>query len=323
MHRCLHLAALGRGNVGNGAMVGAVLVRHGSIIAEAYHSGFGKPHAERELVEKFEYNSNSDDVLYVNLEPCCHRGKTPPCTEIILERGIKHVVFGMVDPDPRVSGKGIEVLRKNGVDVRGPVSRALCERLNRGFISVRTKGRPWITLKRVQTKAGAIANPDGTPLKITSPEQDVLSHTFLRTQSDAILVGVGTIISDDPRLDVRLAGGLNGRLAAPYRIILDPTLRIPLSSRVVTDDQRQKTIIVTSNDIGREKIAELQDRGVMVFQIPLNGKNFDLPELWKKLTTPSGEFHGITSVLVEGGSKTWEAFREAGSLDEEVVLVGA
>ncbi|MBI3618977.1 bifunctional diaminohydroxyphosphoribosylaminopyrimidine deaminase/5-amino-6-(5-phosphoribosylamino)uracil reductase RibD [Candidatus Peregrinibacteria bacterium] len=324
LSRCLSLASLGRGRVGNGAMVGAVLVRHGSIIAEAYHSEFSKPHAERELLEKSDLKIRSEDVLYVNLEPCCHHGKTPACTDIILERGIKHVVYGMIDPDPRVAGKGIELLRKNGVDVRGPVSQALCERLNRGFISVRTKGRPWIVLKRAQTKSGVIANPDGSHLKITSREQDVWSHTFLRAQSDAILVGVGTIISDDPNLNTRLSqiSSQKEEKIESYRIILDPSLRIPLSSRVVTDENKHRTIIVTSKDVDREKVSELQERGMMIFKIHLNEKKFSLPELWKYLTTPSGDFHGITSILVEGGSKTWEAFRTAGCLDEEVVLIG-
>jgi len=319
MQRCLALAERGRGSVGNGALVGSVLVRDEKIIAEGFHEQFGGPHAERVLLEKFEQKIYSDDVLYINLEPCCHHGKTPPCTDLILERGIKHVVIGMSDPDPRVSGKGIAQLRASGVNVTGPVLRSECEWLNRGFISVRTNHRPWITLKQAQTRDGKTANADSSPLKITSKEQDIFSHTFLRATHDAILVGVGTIIKDDPRLDARFS--LAQKKYQPWRIILDPTLRIPLTSRVVTDEQRTRTIIVTEAERGKA-YADLVARGVIVLPCDLIDGAFSWNDLWKCLLTSREGFDGLTSILVEGGTGTWEAFAGAKIVDSSVTVIG-
>lgn len=319
MHRCLALAEQGRGNVGTNPLVGAVLVREGKILAEAFHSEFGKAHAERRLLENFDQKISSEDVLYVNLEPCCHQGKTPACTDIIRERGIKHVVFGMVDPDPQVSGKGIACLLKAGIRVTGPVERTQCEWLNRGFISLRTKGRPWVTIRSARTKDGAIAKPDGSPLKITSGEQDRWTHACLRGRHDAILVGVQTVIADDPALTVRF--GLE--LSSPLRVILDPHLRLPLTARVVTGESASGTVIITSCGSDAAKRQALQEGGVRIAEIQLRDGQFDLSDLWKTLTVPSGNSHGIASVLIEGGAKTWRSFWEAGCIDEEVVLVGA
>ena len=322
LRHCLTLAERGRGSVGNGALVGAVLVRDGKILAEGFHDRFGGPHAERELLEKFEQKISSDDVLYVNLEPCCHHGKTPPCTDLILERGIKNIVIGMSDPDLRVSGKGIAQLRAKGVNVTGPILRAECEWLNRGFISVRTLSRPRITLKRAQTKDGRVSNADGSLLKITLKEQDIFSHTFLRATHDAILVGVGTIIKDNPKLDARFAEVKNSMSKNPRRIILDPHLRIPMTARVVSDADAIRTIIVTAQGSDQTKRTELLNRSVRVVDVSLAGDSFDWPELWKKLITPDGDYHGLTSILVEGGAKTWKAFTGAGMVDAEVFLIG-
>lgn len=325
IRRCLDLAEHGRGSVGINPLVGAVLVRDGKIIAEAYHSAFGKAHAERQLLEKDEQNIRSTDVLYVNFEPCCHQGKTPACTDIIRERGVKHVVFGMVDPDPRVAGKGIAALRNDGIEVIGPVLRAECEWLNRGFISLHTHGRPWVTLRQARTRSGAIAKPDGSPLKITSEAQDRWTHGWLRARHDAILVGVQTIVADDPALTVRF--GLD--LSSPLRIVLDPHLRIPLGAKVVNGELAKGTVILRedSDDSEETKASEekrriLEGRGVPFWKIPLAGSIFDLDALWKALTTPQGDFHGIASTLIEGGARTWRFFRKAGIVDEEVILVG-
>ncbi|MDD5040800.1 MAG: bifunctional diaminohydroxyphosphoribosylaminopyrimidine deaminase/5-amino-6-(5-phosphoribosylamino)uracil reductase RibD [Candidatus Peribacteraceae bacterium] len=319
IHRCLTLAEHGRGKVGTNPLVGAVLVRDGAIIAEAFHEEFGKPHAERALLEDFKDVIRPSDTLVVNLEPCCHQGKTPACTDIIRERGVKHVVFGMVDPDLRVAGKGIACLLKAGIRVTGPVERARCEWLNRGFISLRTKGRPWVTMRSARTKSGAIAKPDGSPLQITSEEQNSWTHQWLRARHDAILVGVQTVITDDPQLTNRF--GL--QLPSPLRIILDPHLRIPLTARVVGEPLAAGTMVVVAPGSDPAKRQELLERGVRIAEVPLSAVFFDLPILWSALTTPVRDFHGIASVLIEGGAKTWQSFRDAGAVDEEVVLMGA
>ncbi len=328
MHRCLELASLGRGHVGNGALVGAVLVRDEKIIAEGYHSEYGKTHAERELLQKFDQEIRSSDILYVNLEPCCHQGKTPPCTDIILERGIKHVVYGMLDPDPRVAGQGIKTLEAAGVHCEASTERALCEKLNRGFISVRRKNRPWITLKSARTPSGEVAKIDGKPLKITSAAQDVWTHTFLRAASDAILVGVQTIINDDPILDSRLAEGSNMNTKVeqyqPYRIVLDPHLRVQEDAKVCTGASRERTIIITCShtSIDQEKQKRIESKGVRIVSIEMRDGMFDWQALWGVCLTPAVSFHGLTSILVEGGKRTWDLFKGARIMDEEVVLVG-
>jgi diaminohydroxyphosphoribosylaminopyrimidine deaminase/5-amino-6-(5-phosphoribosylamino)uracil reductase len=316
MQRCLELAALGRKAVGNGALVGSVLVRDGTIIAEGYHHAFGQAHAERDLLESFTGKIQPTDILYVNLEPCCHTGKQPPCTDIILERGVKHVVIGMRDPDSRVSGKGIEILRAQGVTVEGTVLRAECEWLSRGFISVRTKQRPWITTKMAKMADGRIANADGFPLAITSPEQNAWSHKYLRARHDAILVGVQTIINDNPTLDARLSDRPD---YYPWRIILDPHGRIPVNAKVVTDTHASSTMIIV-NPENQEKIEYLRKNGVHIFAVPLTNEGVVWEDLWKVLLGSDGDFHGVTSVLVEGGAKTWEMFTKANLVDMDIQL---
>ena len=286
IHRCLELSEHGRGCVGTNPLVGAVLVRNGKIIAEAFHEGFGGRHAERALLEDFRGAIEPADILYVNLEPCCHQGKPPACTDIIRKRGIKHVVFGMIDPDAQVSGKGIACLLKAGIRVTGPVERAQCEWLNRGFISLRTKGRSWVTLHSARTKNGAIARPDGSPLKITSKEQDCWTHTWLRARHDAILVGVQTIVTDDPQLNTRFVQDL----PSPLRVILDPHLRLPLTARVVTGESASGTVMITSSGSDAAKRQALQERGVTVAEIPLANGLLGPPELLIALGSVSGYF---------------------------------
>jgi diaminohydroxyphosphoribosylaminopyrimidine deaminase/5-amino-6-(5-phosphoribosylamino)uracil reductase len=271
------------------------------------------------LLNRFEEKILPTDVLYVNLEPCCHRGKTPPCTGMIHERGVRRVVYGMGDPDPRVSGAGISFLRNVGVDVRGPVERARCEWLNRGFISLKTKGRPWVTLKRAQTRNGKVMGEGGRPLKITSIEQDRWAHQWLRARHDAILVGVQTIVTDDPRLNTRFAQeGVSGY---PLRIVLDPQLRVPLTATVVSGALAGGTMLIVAGMHDPTKERELTGKGVRIFRVPLLSGEFDFHELWKTLTSPCEGFLGVARVLVEGGKKTWDSFQRTGANDEEIILL--
>lgn len=336
MHRCLDLAEGGRGRVGNGALVGAVLVRQGRIIAEGFHATYGGPHAEQALFSRFTGDVLPEDVLYVNMEPCCHQGKTPPCTNLLIERGVKNVVYGMLDPDPRVSGKGIQSLQTAGIAVIGPVTRALCERVNRGFISVRTRGRPWITLKEARDAQGRICNDDGSFKKITSSEQDAWSHTFLRARHDAIFVGVGSIISDNPQLNIRFERkvkftqmeGLNESMNnqknsfQPYKIVLDPQGRMPLDANVVLQSPEKLVVCLEEGQRHVQDAKALAARGVRVLPLPLSGDRFSWQGLWNALMTPLHDFPGITSVIVEGGRKTWASFRADHLIDEEITMIG-
>ena len=313
LQRCLELAQQGRGKTGTNPMVGAVLVRNKKIIAEGFHEAYGKHHAELQLMEKFDQKISSKDTLYVNLEPCCHElKKTPPCAQMLVKKGLKNIVIGMKDPNPEVSGKGIELLRNNGVNVElCPGMMADCLRLNRGFVSLMTKGRPWVTIKQARTAEGETTKPDGSTLKITDAAQDEWSHRMLRARHDAILVGVGTVLKDNPALTIR-------SLENPpnlYRIILDPDFKMSPDARVACDG----TIVVTSR---REKAQILESKGVRILEVPVSGGAFDWSEFWQTLAVPEGEYHGISSILVEAGKRTWDIFTKAKMVDEEVVLRG-
>lgn len=337
MHRCIALAHRGQGNVGNGALVGSVLSRNGKILAEGWHAALGGLHAEAALLQSYKGIIQPEDVLYVNLEPCCHHGMQPPCTEAILKCGIKTVVFGMQDPDPRVQGKGLAILRAAGMQVRGPIERARCEYLNKGFISLRTKGRPWVTIKMASTRAGSISKPDGSPLKITNHEQDVWSHNYLRAHLDAILIGFNTVNTDNPILNTRFVqmqkkkgiSKMNKKFDKyqPYRIIFDSHTRAEVESKIFTIDP-QKTILViapTVTDAERGKLEDLRKRGVHIVTVAYENDQFVWDDLWRVLTIPQVDngFPGISSILVEGGPKTWDSFRRANMMDEEVQLRGS
>jgi diaminohydroxyphosphoribosylaminopyrimidine deaminase/5-amino-6-(5-phosphoribosylamino)uracil reductase len=316
MTRCLALAEQGRGKTGINPMVGAVLVREGNIIAEGYHDGYGKAHAERQLLEKFEQKIDTNDVLYVNLEPCCHtRKKTPPCAQCLVQRGVKHVVLGMIDPNPAVAGKGVAYLREQGVHTEIAWSMtAECHRLNRGFVSLMTRGRPWITLKSACAMDGWHCKDDGSHLKITDAVQDEWSHRHLRAKHDAILVGVGTILMDDPRLTTRYIDN-----PPPlFRVVLDAKLRTPPRAKVACPG----TIIIVGPEVSATDKNTFESAGVRVLTVPTTSEGFVWDDVWKSLSTPRDDFHGIASVLLEGGKKTWQMFRDARMVDEEVALVG-
>ena len=318
---CLHLAEQGRGYIGNGALVGAALVRTEKIINDSWHKKYGLAHAEANILNTInDQKIQKTDVLYINLEPCCHHGKTPPCTDLIIKKGIKTVIFGMFDPDVRMAGKGIHRLKQAGIDVVGPVLPELCQRENRGYVSVRTQSRPWITLKKATAADSSIAHADGSPMKITSKNQDIWSHTWLRAKHDAILVGIQTVLNDNPQLNKRLDQNKNIDQINPYKIVLDKNLRINLEAKLVNDNDEKRTIIITSQESDNSKKEELMSRGVIVKSVPIENNQFVWSELWSTLITPHDDYHGITSILVEGGKKTWDAFRAARYIDEEVIL---
>jgi diaminohydroxyphosphoribosylaminopyrimidine deaminase / 5-amino-6-(5-phosphoribosylamino)uracil reductase len=328
INRCISLAKRAGKSTGINPKVGAVLVINNEIIAEAYHQGWGQLHAERELLNLVQKMCTKTDInlseatLYTNLEPCCHFGKTPPCTDIIKETGINRVVFGMIDPNPVVAGEGITALVEAGIKVSGPVNSDLCIRMNRGYISVINKKRPWITIKSAQTKLGGYADKDGSPIKITSSKQDEWSHKNLRSTHDAIMVGVNTVNSDDCSLTTRLGYNKDEqKLYSSYRIILDPELQIKLDSKVICDEFTSDTIIITLKG-DADKKNELMGRGIAIWECPIKDSVFDFSFIWNKCITPSNGFNGISSILVEGGPKTWNELKKQGYMDEEIILVG-
>ncbi|NOY25977.1 MAG: bifunctional diaminohydroxyphosphoribosylaminopyrimidine deaminase/5-amino-6-(5-phosphoribosylamino)uracil reductase RibD, partial [Oligoflexia bacterium] len=241
IRRCLELAGQGLGRTAPNPMVGAVIVRDGQVIAEGWHRAPGLEHAEVDALSKLTdcaagpagSGCAEGATMYINLEPCCHHGRTPPCTDAILNSGIARVVVGMVDPFPRVSGEGLRILRQAGLDVVVGVEQAACRQLNLGFVRAQEQGRPAVILKAALTLDGRIADAAGHSQWITGPQARAIGHQ-LRDQADAVLVGRGTLLADDPALCTRGVAG--GRDALP--VVLDSELRCPQDARVLSAGRR-------------------------------------------------------------------------------------
>ncbi|MDO8553890.1 MAG: bifunctional diaminohydroxyphosphoribosylaminopyrimidine deaminase/5-amino-6-(5-phosphoribosylamino)uracil reductase RibD [Candidatus Micrarchaeota archaeon] len=287
MHAALKLARKAR--TSPNPRVGAVIVKEGKIIAEGYHHGFGLPHAEIDALTKLKEGEAKDSTLYITLEPCSHFDKkTPPCTDAIIKAGIKKVIIGCMDENPKVNG--LEDLKKNGIDVE-ILNDQKCHELNEGFFHWIKTGQPFVLLKLAMTLDGRIATKTGDSKYVTNEQARTISYSW-RTIYDAILVGINTILIDDPRLTTRTSGVEN-----PARIIVDGYLRIPLTAKVLFPSARR--IIATTEKCDREKKKKLEELGVEILIVKETGEGFiDLKELFAKL----GEM-GIASVIVEGGSE--------------------
>ncbi len=302
MSRAIKLAQKGAGWVSPNPMVGAVIVdEKGRIVSEGFHKRFGGPHAERVALEKLNFKAEGYS-LYVNLEPCCHHGKTPPCTQAIIEAGIKRVVVGMADPNPLVNGRGIEMLKSHGIEVVVGVLEERCKELNKAFIKWITRKIPYVTLKWAQSLDGKIATKTGDSRWISSERALKFAHK-LRALHDAVLVGKGTVEKDDPMLNVRLTRGRN-----PLRVVLDAELSLPLDRKVFSVPP--ETVVFTASG-SKEKEKRLKEKGVEVIRIPESEGKVSIKEVLKAL----GE-RGITSLLVEGGSQTHASFIKEGLYDE-------
>ena len=306
MKRALALARRGQGLTSPNPMVGAVVVSEdGEIIAEGYHKRFGALHAERDALEKLDYKARGC-TLYVNLEPCCHWGKTPPCTEAIIKAGIKRVVVGTLDPNPLVAGKGVSILKQHGVEVKVGVLEELCRKLNRGFFKWIRQKRPYVILKWAQTLDGKLATLKGDSRWISSSV--ALRHAHrLRAFADAVLVGKQTALLDNPELTVRLCKGVS-----PVRVVLDERMELPLDLKLFKTPP--KTILFACR-IDDKKARALEERGVEVVEVKGND-GVDLEEVLVQL----GE-RGITTLLVEGGAKLLGSFIKRRLWDEIQVIV--
>lgn len=307
MDLCLRLARRGAGRVSPNPMVGAVLVKGGEVIGRGYHRAFGGPHAEVHAIRSARGPLHGA-TLYVNLEPCSHFGKTPPCTGLIASSGIREVVVGIKDPNPAVNGRGIAALRRAGIRVRTGILRDECLRLNEAFVRFITTGKPFVTLKIAQTLDGNIADIRGTSHWITGEKSRALVHR-LRAETDAVLVGAGTVRKDNPRLTVR---GVRGR--NPLRIILDGRMSAPRRSRVFKPGA--KTFLYVSDRLAR---ASVSGYGPTVSVIPFpagRGHSISIPWLLDHLGRS-----GIASVLVEGGAGIFGAFLKARAADKVVVMI--
>lgn len=289
MRAALDEAKKGVGWVNPNPMVGAVIVKNGEIIGKGYHKRYGDLHAERNALASCSQNPLGG-TIYVTLEPCCHYGKTPPCTDAIIASGISTVVVGVKDPNPVVAGKGIQVLEQHGIKVICGVLEAECKSLNEVFFHYITEKTPFVVMKYAMTLDGKTATVSGKSKWITGEAAREHVHRS-RHQYTAIMAGVGTVIADDPLLTCRLDGCKN-----PVRIICDTGLRIPVDSNIVKTAHEVKTIIATSAP-ECEKARHLRDGGVDIIHVPMKDTHTDLRELMRVL----GE-RQIDSILLEGGA---------------------
>ena len=307
MGEALKLAKKGAGRVSPNPMVGAVVVKNGKIIGKGYHRFFGGAHAEINAIENAGKAVKGADI-YVTLEPCSHFGKTPPCVDALISSGIRKVFIGMVDPNPVVSGKGVRKLKKAGIALKTGILDLKCRRLNESFVKYITKKEPFVTLKSAVSLDGKIASHTGDSKWITCEKSRRFVHR-MRFESDAVMAGVGTVIADDPLLNVRL---FKKAKKEPFRVIVDSSLKIPLGSNVLKPDFAEKTIVAVSKEKSVSKKAEvIKNMGAQVISVSAKNKRIDLKVLSRILAKK-----GIASILLEGGSEVNAAALEAGIVDK-------
>lgn len=290
MRLACRLARKAAGRTSPNPMVGAVLVRGDEIVGTGYHHFAGGDHAEIDALKHAGAKARGA-ALYINLEPCSHFGRTPPCTRALIASGVKEVIAGMKDPNPLVAGRGFRQLRSAGVRVRCGLLQDECERLNEAFAKFITRRIPFVTLKIAGTLDGRIAAASGDARWISGPQSRELVHR-LRNEVDAVIVGSGTVLADDPQLTCRIPGGRN-----PWRVILDTRLRISPRAQIFSQPEPEKTIVFTGPNASLRKVEALQSSGARVFNLPVQNRKISWAALLKNL----GKFD-LTSVLIEGGS---------------------
>lgn len=311
MQRAFELAKKGIGRVNPNPLVGAVIVRDDKIIGEGYHEFFGGPHAE---VNAFRSATESVEgaTMYVTLEPCSHYGKTPPCAEAIVKNKIAKVVIGMLDPNPLVAGKGVKLLEDNGIEVEYGY---LCEELsqmNCVFLKFIQNKNPYVVMKTAMTLDGKIASKTGDSRWVSNEKSRAYVHQ-LRNELAGIMVGVDTVIADDPILTTRLEKG-EGR--NPVRIVVDSSARIPLESKIINTANLAKTIVAVTEKADSVKIAQIKDLGNTVLVVKSRNGRVDLTDLMVKLGGT-----GMDGILLEGGATLNFSALEAGIVDEVVSFI--
>ena len=309
MLRAICLAKKGEGWTNPNPMVGAVIVKDGRIIGEGYHKKCGELHAERNAIASL-MESAEGATIYVTLEPCCHYGKTPPCTEIIIEQKIKKVVIGSRDPNPKVAGKGAQILREAGITVVEDFMREECDRLNPVFFHYITTKTPYVVMKYAMTLDGKISTKTGASKWITG-EAARAEVQHMRHRYMGIMVGIGTVLAVNPMLNVRLEG-----LKSPVRIVCDSKLRIPLDSQIVKSAETYRTIVAYAENAEdkekkEDKIRILHTMGVETICCPDENHQIDLKKLMKYL----GD-EGIDSILLEGGGTLNDSALQSGIVKE-------
>lgn len=310
MKLALKLAAKGRGYASPNPMVGALIVKNGKILGQGYHECCGLNHAEVNAIQSTTKNV-AGSTLYVTLEPCCHHGKTPPCTDLIIRHKIRRVVIGSTDANPLVSCKGIRSLENAGIEVTTGVLENECRALNEIFFHFMETGLPFITIKYAQTLDGRIATKTGSSQWISSPASLTFAHQ-LRAQHDAILVGIGTVIQDNPTLTVRRVRGRN-----PLRIIVDSKLKMSMDASVMKNLTEAPTLIATVQKASHKSFQKLAAAGAQLLTVPSNGHGqVDLKKLLPLLAA-----RNISSVLVEGGAQIITSVLKANLANRVVAII--
>ncbi|MDS1030303.1 bifunctional diaminohydroxyphosphoribosylaminopyrimidine deaminase/5-amino-6-(5-phosphoribosylamino)uracil reductase RibD [Bacillota bacterium LX-D] len=306
MQRALALAVKAKGRTSPNPMVGAVVVKDGKIVGEGYHHQAGAPHAEVLALQEAGTKAQGS-TLYVTLEPCCHFGKTPPCVEKIIQSGVREVIGAVADPNTLVNGQGYELLKAAGIKVQVGVLRQEAEQLNEVFFKyIRTK-KPFVTLKWAMTLDGKIATVNNDSKWVSNEKSRALVHQW-RDSTDALVVGVNTILNDNPFLTTRLP---HGRGKDPWRIILDTHLRTPVEANVLNTASKAPTIICCGPEADEIKKNNLAAQGVQIWELPIQGGTLDLNYLLESLGKQE-----LTSILVEGGGKVLESFFRLGLADK-------
>lgn len=306
MRHALELGARGKGTTSPNPRVGAVVVNNGRIVGEGYHAQPGEDHAEA-IALGAAGEQALDAALVVTLEPCSTPGRTPPCTAAIVEAGIKELVYGAVDINPEHEGRGLDLLRTSGVRVTGPVLPDECSALNEGWPKFIIEGLPFVTVKAAMSLDGKLATATGESQWITSDASRRHVHR-MRYETDALLVGLGTVVADDPQLTPR---GDFDEARCPWRIIVDGAAGIPLEATVLTDEWRARTVVVTTQDAPEEKREFIQDTGAQVLTLHGDLDNVDLGELMAALAE-----RGIIYVMIEGGASVITSAFEHGVVDK-------
>lgn len=310
MARALELGRRAEGRTRPNPAVGSVVVRDGVIVGEGYHPQAGHPHAEIFALRQAGEKARGAD-LYVTLEPCSHQGRTGPCVEAVIAAGIVKVFVGTRDPNPLVAGRGISGLQAAGIPVQVGILESECRRLIAPFAKHVTTALPFVILKSAMTLDGKTATSSGDSRWISGPDSREHVHR-LRDRIDAVMVGIGTVLDDNPRLTTRLSEG--GR--DPLRIVVDSRLRIPEDAAVLSVPSEAATILVTTRAAPAEKVARLLERGVEVLQVAERAGRIDPADLMTKLGA-----RGIQSVLLEGGSELSSSLLQAGLIDRVMIFV--
>ncbi|MBD3313630.1 bifunctional diaminohydroxyphosphoribosylaminopyrimidine deaminase/5-amino-6-(5-phosphoribosylamino)uracil reductase RibD [Candidatus Woesearchaeota archaeon] len=308
MQMALELAAKAEGRTSPNPMVGAVIVKNGKVIGQGLHEAVDRPHGEIAAMNSVKNKRLLKGAsLYVNLEPCAHYGRTSPCTKEIIGAGIKEVYAAMIDPNPKNNGKGIAELKKAGINVNVGIMGTHALKMNEAFSKFITTKKPFVIMKTATSLDGKIATKTGQSKWISSEESRNYVHR-LRNKVDAVIVGINTVLNDNPRLTSRIVNGRN-----PVKVILDSTLRIPLNARIFNEGD---VLIATTPRYNRKKKVALERKGVGVIVVKKKTKKVDLKELMNELA-----LRGITHTMIEGGSEVNASAIKAGIIDKMICFI--